>query len=131
MPTLYIQPSEAIDHLLGVLVYCEQHHCEWTHLENNLMQIDYDKFDDEKKEWFAEFLMYLILRIWYSDKEDTNFNRVSSCEEGFLIENYDWKAFQFAKSKQVDPILIRFSKLLVGKHLLSEKECKWLQSKCK
>lgn len=128
---LMVYPEEAIESLLTLFVYTEQHWCKWNALEDRIAEVDYDKFTEEYKEWFIEFLANVVMRLWRSSKEDTDFNRVKFDDPAFLISNYDWNAFRFGKQKGLDQDLTTRSILCIDKDNLTEQEIKWLRSKCK
>lgn len=128
---LRVHPSEAIEALLNLFVYSEQHWCQWDKLEDSIAEVDYDSLSDKYAEWFVEFLANCCMRVWRSSKEDTEVNRVRDEGQAFMIVNYDWNAFRFGKQKGLDKDLTTNKILCIDKTNLNEKEIKWLRSKCK
>lgn len=130
---LRVSQDEAIAGLLNLFVYAEQHWCEWPNLEDNIAEVDYNNLPNEELEWFIEFLANICLRVWRSipDKAKKPMNKVEDGGEGFLIFNYDWKAFKFAKQKGADNDLTTRDLVCVMHKNLNEEEMRWLRSKVK
>lgn len=121
---------EAIDNLLTVFLYAEQLHGDWKWLEEELSEVEYEKFDRQTSDWYIEYLMYCIKRAW-NDVEDKEKNRVSETASFFKIENYTWKMYKHAKKKRwIEEYNISLA-FLVNKARLSEDEIEQLRSKCK
>lgn len=128
---LYVKQEEAIQSFLSLFVYAEQQWCDWDGLEESIMQADYDKFSEEYADWFIEFLANCCFRVWRSFQEDKNYNYVKESDGIFLIHNYDWNAFKFAKQHGADKEVTTKYAMAIDGNKLNEKELKWLRSKCK
>lgn len=122
---------EAVEGLLNLFVYAEQHWCQWDKLEEKIAEVDYEKLSDEYLEWFVDFLANCCFRVWRNTEPDNSLNRVEEVAEGFFIKNFDWNAFRFGMQHGLDKYVT--TKNVIGIHMdsLTEKEIKWLRSKCK
>lgn len=128
---LRVRQDEAIFHFLELFAYAEQKWCDWEQLENAIVEVDYDKFTPEYADWFIEFLVNCIFRVWRSSIEDTDYNRVRERDNIFIICNYDWNAFKFAKQHGADKDITTKLSVAIDGDKLNEKEIKWLRRKCK
>lgn len=127
---LYVKQDEAINSFLSLFVYAEQQWGDWEQLENAIAEVEYKDFTPEYADWFIEFLANCVFRVWGSKKEDPNLNQVREDKAGFIIQNYDWNAFKFAKQKGSEKELVTKNLIAVTKSSLTDKELKWLRSKC-
>lgn len=130
---LRISNLEAAAGLLDLFVYAEQHWCTWDKLEEKIAEVDYEKFSDKHLDWFIEFMANVVLRVWrrQPDKASSPLNQVEDVGEGFMIKNYDWNGFKFAKQHKAEKELTTKDMVCIFLKDLSEKEIKWLRSKCK
>lgn len=128
---LRISNLEAVEGLLNLFMYAEQHWCQWNKLEEAIAEVDYNKLTDEYLDWFIEFMANCCFRVWRSTKEDPELNRVKDEAQAFMIINYDWNAYRFGRQKGLDKDLTTKNIVYIDKDKLDEKEIKWLRSKCK
>lgn len=128
---LYVKQDEAINSFISLFVYAEQQWGDWEQLENAIAEVEYTEFTPEYADWFIEFLANCVLRVWRSEKEEPNYNRVQEKDNIFTISNYDWNAFKFAKQHGADKEVITKMSVAIDGDKLNEKEIKWLRSKCK
>lgn len=129
---LHVYQDEAINSFLSLFVYAEQQWSEWRELEDKIAEVDYDRFSSEDADLFIEFLANVVLRVWHSTPEQSKMplNRVEDIGEGFIIYNYDWNSFKFAKEKGADKDITFKNSIVVPLKNLTDKEIKWLRSKC-
>lgn len=128
---LAIRNEEAIEGLLNLFVYAERRWCEWDKLEEAIAKVDYEKLSDEYLEWFVDFLANCCFRVWRNTEPDNKLNRVEEAAGLFLIKNFDWNAFRFGMQHKLDKYVATKNVIAIDMNSLSEKEIKWLRSRCK
>lgn len=121
--------TQTIEGILCVFVEGERLWGDWSELENAIAKVDYDQLDYATRDRFIEFLCNACLRIW--KREPRPLNQVEEIDGGFIINDYDWNAFLFAKQHLADEDLTTPSKICVDNTNVNTAEKKWLRSKCK
>lgn len=127
---LRVSQAEAIEGLLNLFTFAEQHWCNWDKLEDKIAEIDYDNFDEAESDLFIEFLANVCMRVWRSSSEPP-LNETSEDESSFLIKNYDWNAFKFGRQHGVDKDITTKAMFVIDKKNLNDKEIAQLRRKCK
>lgn len=128
---LRVQDCEAVTSLLDLFVYTEQKWCTWEKLEESIAKVDYEKLNEEELNWYVEFLVNCVMRVWRTVTPDEGLNKVKENDVGFTIYNYDWNAYRYGRQKNVDKDVTAKKVIIIDKDYLSPAEIKWLRSKCK
>lgn len=128
---LRVTQIEGVEGLLNLFAFAEQRWCTWDKLEEKIAEVKYEQFTEEYLDWFIDFLMNAVMRIWRTSKPDENLNRVRDEGQAFLICNYDWNAYKFGRQKGLDQDLTTKTIVCIDKDNLTEQEIEWLRSKYK
>lgn len=130
LTNLRVEELEAASALENLFAFAEQKWCQWDKLEESIAKVDYEKLPEEELDWFVEFLANCVMRVWRSSKEDPELNRVKEKDMAFVITNYDWNAYKFCVKNGADKLITTKNVIGVDGYNLTEKEVKWLRSKC-
>lgn len=132
MPTYKVKRQlELVESALNLFIYAQDQWCEWPKLEECISAVDYSELPEEQLSWFAEFIINCCFRVWRTWEEDKERNRVLEKDICFIINNYDWNAFKFARQKGADKETTTWKTLAIDKDNLNIQEIEWLRSKCK
>lgn len=103
---------------------------DWHELEDSITESGYDTMSPEEQQEFLWFLCHACLRVW-SAPEVLPLNTVTEDKSGFMIKNYDWKSYRWAKKKGVPEEMFLANIIGVPFSVLDGKETNWLRAKVK